>query len=378
MKKLVFWMLVFTVFGGVLQAQDIAGTWQGTLQPPGAGRGLRIVIEISKTDDQSLKAVLYSIDQGGQAISAGTVTFQNPVLKLTIPPIGGNYEGRLSADGNSITGNFSQGVPLPLTLNRATPQTAWAIPEAAPPPKPMADNANLAFEVATIKPANPENRGLSMLVGRGGNNLFTTTNSTVNDLITLAYGLHARQIAEGPSWLESEKFDISAKPEQPGIPNLTQLQVMVRKLLADRFGLAFHIEKREVSAYVISVGRNGPKLSKSESGGNLPGFGGRGPGGVTVVNSTMAEFAGFLQSRILDRPVVDQTGLSGKFNFTLEWRPDQAQLPQGPNAPQLPPEIENRPDLFTAIQEQIGLKLDAARAPVEVYVVDKVQKPSEN
>jgi uncharacterized protein (TIGR03435 family) len=95
----------------------------------------------------------------------------------------------------------------------------------------------------------------------------------------------------------------------------------------------------------------------------------------------MAEFAGFLQARILDRPVVDQTGLTGKFDFTLEWRPDLAQLgPPAPGAPapQLPPEVEARPDLFTAIQEQVGLKLESAKAPVEVLVIDKVQKPSEN
>jgi len=216
-------------------------------------------------------------------------------------------------------------------------------------------------------------------VGRGGSNLFTTTNTTLNDLITFAYGIHVRQIVGGPSWLESERFDISAKPEQPGIPNATQLRTMVQKLLAERFGLAFHSEKREMSAYVITVAKEGPKLSKNETGGILPGFGGRGPGAVGVRNSTMTEFAGFLQARILDRPVVDQTGLSARFDFTLEWRPDPTQPgPQGGNAPQLPPEIESRPDLFTAVQEQLGLKLENTKAPVEVYVIDKVQKPSEN
>jgi uncharacterized protein (TIGR03435 family) len=245
----------------------------------------------------------------------------------------------------------------------------------------MAAEANPVFEVATIKPANPENRGSSMLVGRGGTNLFTTTNTTLRDLITMAYGLHASQVVDGPSWIESERFDITAKPEQPGVPNLAQLSTMVQKLLAERFGLAFHKEKRELSAYVLNVGKNGPKLSSNESGGILPGFGGIGPGRVGVRNSSMVEFAGFLQGRILDRPVVDQTGLSGKFDFTLEFKPDLAQL-QGATAggppPQLPPELESRPDLFTAIQEQLGLKLESGKAAVEVYVVDKVQKPSNN
>jgi uncharacterized protein (TIGR03435 family) len=377
MKKLMLWMLVFGGFGGILQAQDIAGTWQGTLQPPGAPRGLRLVMQISKENDQ-LKAVLNSIDQGGQAINAGAVTFQSSVLKLTIPAIGGNYEGRLSGDGKTITGTFNQGAPLPLTFDRATPQTVWAIPEPPPPPKPMADNANLAFDVATIKPANPATPGKSILVGRGGSNLFTTTNSTLSELISFSYSIHPKQIVGGPSWIESELYDISAKPEQPGIPNTTQLRTMVQKLLAERFGLAFHIEKRETSAFVLSVGKNGSKMTKSETGGILPGIGGRGPGGLNVVNATMGDFSGFLQGRMLDRPVVDQTGLKDRFNFTLEFKPDLSQLPPGAAPPQLPPEIENRPDLFTAIREQLGLQLESTKAPVEMYVIDKVQKPSEN
>jgi uncharacterized protein (TIGR03435 family) len=245
----------------------------------------------------------------------------------------------------------------------------------------MPDNIDPVFEVATIKPANPENRGSSMLVGRGGSNMFTTTNTSLRDLITMAYGIHARQVVDGPAWIESELFDITAKPEHPGVPNLPQLATMVQKLLKERFGLAFRKDKRELSAYVLTVVKTGPKLTKNESGGLLPGFGGRGPGGVGVRNSSMAEFAGFLQGRVLDRPVVDQTGLSGKFDFTLEFRPDP-QLQQGPPGggppPQLPPEIESRPDLFTAMQEQLGLRLEGGKAAVEVYVIEKVEKPTEN
>src|SRR5262245_31314561 len=210
----------------------------------------------------------------------------------------------------------------------------------------MAADANLAFEVYTIKPSNPATPGQSILVGRGGSNLFTTTNTTLNDLVTFAYGIHVRQINGGPSWMESERFDVTAKPEQPGIPNATQLRTMVQKLIAERFNLVFHREQRELAAYTITVGKGGPKMAKNETGGLLPGCGGRGPGAVGVRNSTMAEFASFLQGRILDRPVVDQTGLTGKFDFTLEWRPDLALAPAGgPNGPpQLPPEIESRPD----------------------------------
>src|SRR5262245_31356553 len=241
----------------------------------------------------------------------------------------------------------------------------------------MAADANLTFEVATIKPSNPATPGQSILVGRGGANLFTTTNTTLNDLIIFAYGVHVQQIVGAPAWLATEKFDVSAKPEDAGVPDATQLRTMVQKLLVDRFSLKFHKEKKELSAYTLNVGKNGPKMAKNERGGTLPGFGGRGPGAIGVRNSTMTEFASFLQARILDRPVVDQTGLSGKWDFTLEWRPDPTQA-AGANAPQLPPEVAARPDIFTAFQEQIGLKLESTKTPVEVFVIDRVEKPSEN
>lgn len=377
MKKLMLGMMVATVmFAATLRAQDVAGTWQGSLQPPNAPNPLRIVMKVS-TEAGQLKAVLYSIDQGAQPMNAGAVTFQSSTLKVTIPGISGSYEGKMSADGSSLVGTFTQGGQLPLTFMRATPATAWAIPDPPPPAKPMPDSANLAFAVAAIKPANPETRGASMLVGRGGGNLFTTTNSTFNSLMTMAYGLHTSQIVNGPSWLDSERFDIVAKPEDPGVPNVTQLKVMVQKLLAERFGLAFHKEQRELTAYVITVGKNGPKITRNDSGGNLPGFGGRGPGAFGVRNSTMAEFAGFLQQNILERPVVDRTGLTGKFDFNLEFRPGgQLSATPGGGATQLPPEVEARADFFTAIQEQLGLKVENMRTSVEVFVIDKVQKPA--
>src|SRR5204862_7993495 len=136
-------------------------------------------------------------------------------------------------------------------------------------------------------------------------------------------GIHEKQLSGGPSWLDSDKFDILAKPDAPGVPNVTQLRTMVQKLLVERFGLEFHREKKEVSAYVITVDKAGVKMTKGEGNrGNLPGFGGRGPGSVGVQNSTMAEFAEFLQARILERPVVDQSGLTDRYDFKLEWKPE--------------------------------------------------------
>ncbi|MCU1334942.1 MAG: hypothetical protein JWO19_523 [Bryobacterales bacterium] len=377
MKNLALRIIVIAAWsGGALLAQNITGTWQGSLK---AGpQELRIVIKISTTDADSLAAVMYSIDQQSPAIPA-KITRDGSIVKMTVTPLNGNYEGRVSGDGNSIAGTWTQGgPPAPLNLARATPETAWTIPDPPPPPKPMAADANPGFEVATIKPARPDGR-FSLLVNRSG--LLTTTGTTVSDLIKFAYDLHPRQITRGPSWLESEKFDVTAKPDTAGIPNPKQLKMMVQKLLKERFQLTFHSEKKELSVYAITVSRTGAKLTKNESGGNLPGYGG-GPRAFNVRNSTIAEFASILQSNILEQPVVDQTGLgSTRYDFILKWTPDPSQSQIGGPAPVAPPAAEGAdppPDIFTAFQQQLGLKLENTKAPVDVIAIDRVEKPSEN
>jgi uncharacterized protein (TIGR03435 family) len=212
--------------------------------------------------------------------------------------------------------------------------------------------------------------------------MLNTTNTSVSDLIKFAYDLHPRQI-KGPAWIEAEKFDITGKPDVPGMPNGKQLKSMVQKLLADRFQLTFHREKKELSVYAIAIAKNGAKITKSESNPlNLPGFGG-GPRGLNVRNATMAEFASMLQANILDQPVVDQTGFGAtRYDFTLKWTPDAAQLAQlGGSGPNATPPVDNPdapPDLFTAFQQQLGLKLESTKAPVDVLVIDRVEKPSAN
>jgi uncharacterized protein (TIGR03435 family) len=204
--------------------------------------------------------------------------------------------------------------------------------------------------------------------------------ATVNDLIVFAYGVHARQISGAPAWVESDKFDIRGKPEG-GRPNPAQFKRMLQKLLADRFQLAFHRDKKQVAVYALTVGKNGPKLTKSESDSPIPNLTPRGPGDRPVRNATMDEFAGNLQSAVLDRPVIDQTGLRGRFDFHLQWTPDETQSApfRGPGEPPKPPAgTDTLPDLFTAIQEQLGLKLESTKAEIDVLVIDKVEKPSEN
>lgn len=372
MKKFALWVLV----AAPLLAQNIVGTWQGTLTNP-QGKSLRLVLKVSRADDESLKAVLYSIDQQAPPINAGAVTLQGSSFKVTIPAVGGGYEGKF--EGDTITGTWNQGAGTPLNLTRATPATEWAIPEPPPPPKLMPKDANPTFEVSTIKPSNPDTPGKSILVGRGGQNLFTTTNTTVYELIAFAYGMHPRQITGGPSWIDSDKWDISAKPDQPGLPSVTQLSKMVQKLIEDRYQLTFHREKKELSVYAITVAKSGSKLAKSEGQGNLPGFGGP-PGNIGARNTTLEEFAGFLQARVLDRPVVDQTGLAGRFDLQLKYAPDAAQQAQaGPGGSAPAPAVNtDLPDLFAAFQQQLGLKLEATKAQVDVMVIDKISKPSEN
>jgi uncharacterized protein (TIGR03435 family) len=375
MKKLMLWIIVLAALSGALLAQSITGTWQGTLQA--GARELRIVIKISTTDADSLKAVMYSIDQGGQPIP-GAITLQGSAVKMSVPGIAGTLEGKLNADGNSIAGTWSQGpTPLPVNLKRATNETAWAIPEPPAPAKPMAADANPVFEVATIKPSKPDTQGKGFMV-RGRQ--FSTINTSLSDLITFAYGLHARQITGGPGWIESDKYDLAAKPDGEGQPNDKQWKTMVQKLLADRFKLTFHRDKKELSVYAIVVGKTGPKLTKSDGDPNgLPGLFFRGLGVLPARNATMADFAGTMQTAVLDRPVVDQTGLPGRYDFLLKWTPDETQF--AGLGVKVPPPTDNAdapPDLYTAIQQQLGLKLEPTKAPVEVLVIDRAEKPSEN
>lgn len=380
MKKLM-WIIALAVLsaGGVL-AQSLTGTWQGSLKP--GPRELRTVIKISTGDDDKLKAVFYSIDQPSPAIPVTTITRTGSTVKMAIAALNGTYEGKLSSDGNSIEGTWTQGGPaLPLNLTRATPETAWTIPEPPPPPVRMAADAKPAFEVATIKPSDPDRPGKLFTV-RGQD--VVTINTTLSDLIVMAYGLHLRQITGGPAWLESDKFDITGRPEAPGQPNVAQMKIMIQKLLEDRFQLKFHREKKELGVYAITVGKTGAKLTKSEADPNgLPGlfFGRAAPSGMSfsVRNATLAEVANVLQGSVLDKPVVDQTGLSEKYDFTLKFTPDPGQMAGfGGPPPPATDSLDAPPDILTAFQQQLGLKLESTKAPVDVIVIDRVEKPSEN
>jgi hypothetical protein len=271
MKKVMLCIVALAAtFGTNALAQDLSGNWQGTLK---AGKDLRVIFNLYKGDKDAWSAKMYSIDQGAQAIPVASVTKQGASIKISVDMIGGLFEGKLSGDSKTMTGTWTQGTqPLPLTLVRATPETAWDIPTPPPAPKRIPDDANPTFEVATIKPTQ-EGTHFSIHPTRGGE--LIATDASLAYLIKFAYELHPRQITKGPAWLDMEKYDLTAKPDIEGQPSLKQMRVMVQKLLADRFQLSFHHEKIELPAYAVTVAKGGPKLTRNDTNpeGN-PGYGG--------------------------------------------------------------------------------------------------------
>jgi uncharacterized protein (TIGR03435 family) len=318
MKKFALSMIAFLMLSGTVllgqSAPDITGTWQGTLTVPQANNlELRIVIKITK-DGSNLKGMFHSIDQPqAPAMSLGPITLQGPNVKFTVPGAAATYEGKLDSDGVNLSGSWKQGAnPLPFNLKHVPDATAWEIPNPPPPPKTMPADADPSFEVATIKPSKPGTAGKALIMRDP--RTFVTVNYSVADLISFAYQLHPRQITGAPSWVETEFFDIQATPDPPGMPNLKQIQTMVQKLLTDRYKLTFHRDKKELSVFALTVAKTGAKLTASTGDPNGPP--GMGYGGLGIMfgrNASLSDFCAQMQSTVLDRPVVDQSGLSGRF-----------------------------------------------------------------
>ncbi len=213
----------------------------------------------------------------------------------------------------------------------------------------------LSFEVASIKASEP---GTPLAIRRSGHRIVTTS-SSLQFLISWAYDLHTDLVYGKPGWLDSARYDIvaSAPEDQPA-----KLQERMQTLLVERFHLAVHRETRELPLYALVVGKGGPKFSLSKAPevfGQNP-FGGSGPGSLVGTQVSAAMLAKVL-SQQLNKTVQDHTGLAGAFDFKLEWQPDG-----------MPP-IPDRASLFTAIQEQLGLRLEARKGPVQVLVIDRVE-----
>jgi len=224
------------------------------------------------------------------------------------------------------------------------------------------------FEVATIKPTGPSSDGHTHINYPPGDR-FSTSNITVLNLMQWAYDMPEKQILEGPPWLGSTRFDIQATADTDRIKGLTGVQDrdlkrrMVQALLADRFHLKLHQETRALPAYDLVLAKGGPKLQSNKSGGGSFGVGRTHFNGEGLTMTSIAEELSLITGRV----VVDKTNLAGRYDLKLEWSADDA-----------PASDNSAPSLFTAIQEQLGLKLEPAREPVPVLVIDHVEAPSEN
>ncbi len=235
--------------------------------------------------------------------------------------------------------------------------------------------ASPAFEVAVIKPSAPDEArmGLSLLGSQ-----FSTINTSVGDLVRFAYGVHSRQIIGGPVWLDSAKFDIVAKPEGRDRPNLAQLKVMIQGLLSDRFKLTFHSGEKELPVYGITIDKHGAKMKRSDrTASGLPSLFFKGPGVLPAKNASVSDLASVLQAEVLDLPVVDQTGLRDRFDFDLNWRPEENQ-PGGRRNAEGAGDLMAPPTLHDALRQQLGLSLRITKAAVKVLIIDYLEKPSEN
>ena len=260
-----------------------------------------------------------------------------------------------------------------------------------------------SFEVASVRPNTSGDGRVMMSIQPGGR--FTATGVPLRQLIRNAYGIQDFQIVDAPGWVADARYDIVAKAESDiqlgpvgGPPGPGQL--MLQSLLAERFKLATHRETREMPIYALVLARRdgalGPNLKRSDvdceaafrarrggppapppAAGERPPCGIRfGPGDLSGGSLPLSQFAQVL-GNVVQRVVVDRTGLSGNFDVALTYTPDQ--LPQGPppaGAPGLPPIDPNGPSIFTAVQEQLGLKLEPTRGPVDVLVIDRLERPT--
>lgn len=222
------------------------------------------------------------------------------------------------------------------------------------------------LEVSSVKASHTASAESNVDSVRGR---LTATNITVRELIRLAYGVRDYQIERAPGWVDAERFDIVAKSVSSTSNSMEDLKSLVRELLASRFQLATHRESRQASLYLLVAAKDGPKLAAHNDAAPKA----RGGCGRLLGRGVTADAIATILSRQLDREVVNRTALSGEYDFQLNFTPDSG--PCAPNADSDPP---GRPSLYAAVQEQLGLKLEPAKGPVEFLVIDRVNRPSEN
>jgi len=248
---------------------------------------------------------------------------------------------------------------------------------ALPQARPKFDE----FEVASIKEADPNAIGRWIRMQTA--HQFVAHNHALKTLIAAAYDVSPQVISGGPAWVESERYEIIAKAPGDVRPNLDEQMAMLRALLAERFKLTYHREQKQMSIYALVVAKGGSKLKESAFD---PDAAPQGPPLLAFVVSpsylslparyvSMDEFTSLLKRSALERPVVNETGLTGRYDFDLEFCIDETLFG---GALGKAPENPTRPSLFAALQEQLGLKLDATRGPVQAFVIDHAEHASAN
>jgi uncharacterized protein (TIGR03435 family) len=236
----------------------------------------------------------------------------------------------------------------------------------------------LEFDAVSVKPSDPNSRnGTVVSLTRGGG--LRVTNATLKDLIETAYDVRDFQILGGPTWVGVTKYDVTAtpgtRPEGAAAsgPGNNNLRLRVQAMLKDRFQLRLHRETRSVPIYSLVVARGGIKAGAMRATDSPHRGVNAGKGTILGEAASMADLTSKL-SRLLDRPVMNSTDLEGHYDFKLEWTPDS-----GPSAPDGEPMATSLgPSLFTALQQQLGLRLEGTKGPVDVLVIDHLDKPSEN
>jgi len=226
-----------------------------------------------------------------------------------------------------------------------------------------------AFDVATVKPSAPNDRGYTVYSSPSGQ--LTLANMTLKDLIAFAWDVRDFQISGGPGWINSDHYDVVGKSETAR--GLFQLRPLVQSLLTERFQLVFHKSSKELSYYALVIGKNEANLYRSglhPSQALSPEMRGGGSGELTARGIPISMLAAQLATS-LGRPVIDRTGLTGNFDLNLQWTQQEMLDAEQKSDP-------SRPSLFTAVQEQLGLKLESQKGPVEVLVIDRAERPSEN
>lgn len=239
------------------------------------------------------------------------------------------------------------------------------------------------FEVASVKPSAPETTGMFIRPLPGGG--LQVTGASLKNLISLAYDVRTFQIIGESQWVDAERFDIDARTatsdaKTPSDPASDRRKILegLKSLLADRFQVAVHSETKEQAVYALVVNKGGPKLQESTESRGLIRKTGRG----TIKGQAVA--SGMLAlnlSNELGRRVIDRTGLAGKYDFELKWGSSQesaAQVRSTQTADLALPADADGPSIFTALQEQLGLRLESGKGPVEVLVIDRAERPSKN